>query len=138
MTLNKRFIIDTNNLISGLLIKNSTTFKAMENARNLGELLFSEETFLEFELVLLRKKFDRYFSKDERLQIIERFYEEATFITVNSALQVCRDPKDDKFLNLAIDANAYCIITGDKDLLVLHPFHDIPMLSPFDFLTTIQ
>ena len=133
MILTKRFIIDTNSLISGLLIKNSTTFKAMEKARTTGELLFSEETFLEFELVLLRRKFDRYFLNDERLQIIERFYREANFVTVNSNLTACRDPKDDKFLNLAIDANVDCIITGDDDLLVLHPFRGIPILSPADF-----
>ena len=136
MSQNKKFIIDTNTLISALLIKNSTTFKALEKARHNGKLLFSEDTFLEFELVLFRKKFDRYFSKDERLQIIERFYNEAAFITVSSALKLCRDPKDDKFLNLAIDSNAFCIITGDKDLLVLHPFHNILILSPFDFLDT--
>src|ERR1700744_3724886 len=125
---NNRFIIDTNTLISGLLIKNSTTFNAIESARSKGKLLFSEETFLEFELVLLRKKFDKYFSEDERLQIIERLYKEATFVIVKSALQLCRDPKDDKFLNLASDADANCIITGDKDLLVLHPFQGIDIL----------
>ena len=137
MSLNRRFIIDTNILISGFLISGSTSFKAMEKARINGRLLFSEDTFLEFELVLFRKKFDKYFSKDERLQIVEKLYNEALFIPVHSDLVLCRDPKDDKFLNLAIDSKAFCIITGDKDLLVLHPFQNIPILSAFDFLTTI-
>ena len=72
MSPTKRFIIDTNTLISSLLIKDSVTFKAMEKARNIGSIIFSEETFLEFELVLFRKKFDRYFSKEERLQIVQK------------------------------------------------------------------
>lgn len=137
MSQTEKIIIDTNTLISSLLLKGSTTFKAMEKARNVGALIFSEETFLEFEIVLLRKKFDRYFSKEERLQIIEKTHNEGVFIAVTSTLQVSRDPKDDKFLNLAIDAKASCIITGDKDLLVLTPFKNISILSPFDFLHSL-
>lgn len=136
MSQTERFIIDTNTILSSLFVRGSTTFKALEKARNNGLLLFSEDTFLEFELVLFRKKFDKYFSKEERLQIIGKFYSEATFIPVISTIQLSRDPKDDKFLNLALDANASCIITGDKDLLVLHPFGGIPVLSPADFLFT--
>jgi putative PIN family toxin of toxin-antitoxin system len=134
MSLAEKFIIDTNTLISSLLIRDSVTFKAMEKARNKGALLFSEDTFLEFEIVLLRKKFDRYFSKEERLYIIEKTYNEGIFVPVTSTQLFSRDPKDDKFLNLAIDAAASCIISGDKDLLVLHPFQNIPILAPSDFL----
>jgi len=136
MSLTEKFIIDTNILISSFLIRNSVTFKAMGAARGKGLLLFSEDTFLEFELVLFRKKFDKYFSKEERLQIIEKLHDEAFFVPVTSNIRLCRDPKDDKFLDLAIDANASCIITGDKDLLVLHPFRNIPILSPATFLDT--
>ena len=136
MSKTEKFIIDTNTILSSLFVKGSVTFKALEKARSKGLLLFSEDTFLEFELVLFRNKFDRYFSKEERLQIVEKFHNEATFVPVTSSLQLSRDPKDDKFLNLAVDANASCIITGDKDLLVLHPFNGIPILSPATFLDT--
>ena len=134
----KKFIIDTNTLISALLIKNSITFKAMEKARNNGLMIFSNETFLEFELVLFRKKFDRYFYNEERLQIIQKIYNESSIVPVDSTFQFCRDPKDDKFLNLAIDSQASCIITGDNDLLILHPFKDIPILSPSTFLESYK
>jgi predicted nucleic acid-binding protein len=33
-----------------------------------------------------------------------------------------------------VEAGAVCIITGDKDLLVLHPFENIQILSTADFL----
>lgn len=46
----------------------------------------------------------------------------------------CRDPKDNKYLELAISANASCIISADKDLLVLHPFRGIPILNAVDFI----
>jgi putative PIN family toxin of toxin-antitoxin system len=134
MSRTDKFIVDTNTLISSLLIRDSTSFKAMEKARSKGSLIFSGDTFSEFAFVLLRKKFDRYFSQEERLQIIGKMSIEGVFETVISTRQESRDPKDDMFLNLAIDGNASCIITGDKDLLVLHPFHNIPIVSPFDFL----
>ncbi len=128
------YIIDTNTLISSLLIKNSVSHQAIEKASRLGSLLFSEETFIEFELVLFRKKFDRYLTQDERLSIIELIYHQSDFVQVTSNIEICRDPKDDKFLNLATEANASCIITGDKDLLILNPFKGIPILCPADFL----
>jgi len=48
--------------------------------------------------------------------------------------KVCRDPKDNKYLELAVAANASCIVTGDQDLLVLNPFRNIPILTSADFL----
>ncbi|MCE7922369.1 MAG: putative toxin-antitoxin system toxin component, PIN family [Haliscomenobacteraceae bacterium CHB4] len=49
-------------------------------------------------------------------------------------IQACRDPKDNKYLEAAVAAQADCIISGDPDLLALHPFRNIPVLSPRDFL----
>ncbi|WP_459868116.1 putative toxin-antitoxin system toxin component, PIN family [Endothiovibrio diazotrophicus] len=46
----------------------------------------------------------------------------------------CRDPKDNKFLELAVAGGASALITGDQDLLALHPFRGIPILAPADFL----
>jgi predicted nucleic acid-binding protein len=50
------------------------------------------------------------------------------------SIDACRDPKDNKFLELAVEAGAACIITGDKDLLVLNPFRNIPIFTPAEFL----
>ena len=52
--------------------------------------------------------------------------------TVN--ITACRDPKDDMFLSLAVTAGADCIISRDEDLLVLHPFENIPILTTADFM----
>lgn len=46
----------------------------------------------------------------------------------------CRDPKDNKFLEIAISGNADCIVSGDKDLMVLHPYRGISILTPMQFL----
>jgi predicted nucleic acid-binding protein len=55
-------------------------------------------------------------------------------VTVTKSIRICRDPKDDKYLELALACNASAIITGDKDLLVLHPYENISILTPVDFL----
>jgi predicted nucleic acid-binding protein len=46
----------------------------------------------------------------------------------------CRDSKDNKFLELALASQAVCIISGDSDLLMLHPFRNIPVMDPAGFL----
>jgi predicted nucleic acid-binding protein len=56
MSQSEKFIIDTNTLISSLLIRNSFPFKAIEKARSRGPLIFSEDTFIEFEMVLFPEK----------------------------------------------------------------------------------
>jgi uncharacterized protein len=58
----------------------------------------------------------------------------AVFSEISETVTDCRDPKDNKFLELAISANASCIITGDKDLLILHPFRNISILNAVDFI----
>lgn len=120
------FILDANTLISAFLLdQNSTAAKAYSNAKEKGEIAFSEDTFNEFSDVFIRPKFDRYLSLAKRLTIIEDLKTIVNFITVTTDIEVCRDPKDDKFLELAVESDAACIITGDQDLLVLHPFNQI-------------
>jgi len=46
---------------------------------------------------------------------------------------LCRDPDDVKILGLAVAANVDCIVTGDKDLLILEAFQGIPILTPRSF-----
>jgi uncharacterized protein len=46
----------------------------------------------------------------------------------------CRDPTDDKFLELAVNGNADIVLTGDADLLALNPFRGIPIVAPGSFI----
>lgn len=56
------------------------------------------------------------------------------WINVDVEIAACRDPKDDKFLSLAVSGHATHIITGDQDILALDPFQGIRILTPRDFL----
>jgi putative PIN family toxin of toxin-antitoxin system len=58
----------------------------------------------------------------------------ATLIEPTISIRACRDPKDDKFLELAVDGRADGIVTGDKDMLALHPFRGIAIVTPASYL----
>lgn len=131
---NNLFVIDTNTLISSSLFKSSTPRKAERKANQTGIILASIPTYNEFFEVFLRPKFDKYISRETRLDILMDFKRLAFFTEISETITDCRDPKDNKFLELAIAANASCIITGDKDLLILHPFRGIPILNAVDFI----
>jgi predicted nucleic acid-binding protein len=50
------------------------------------------------------------------------------------SIQACRDPRDDKFLEVAVHGQSDLIVTGDGDLLALHPFRGIDILAPAAYL----
>lgn len=128
------FVLDTNTLISALLISNSVNRKVLEIVKAQGDILFSNQTFSELNNTLVRSKFDKYVSIEERLLFVETLELASVFIEIISDFKDCRDIKDNMFLNLAYDGQASYIITGDKDLLALHPFHKIKIITSGEFL----
>jgi len=60
--------------------------------------------------------------------------EAAELVAITATVAGCRDPKDDKFLELAINGKAEIIVSGDADLLALNPFRGIPIVTPAIFL----
>jgi putative PIN family toxin of toxin-antitoxin system len=129
------FVFDANTLISALLLpESSISAKAYYKAKAHGQIFHSEETFNEFVDVFIRPKFDRYLSLSKRLIIIEDLKAFVKIIPVISTIKACRDPKDDKYQELAVSSGSRLIVTGDNDLLVLHPFEGIQIMTPADFL----
>ena len=129
-----RLVFDTNTLISHLLLPSSLPAQAVRKGLHQGQILVSDETLCELADVLVRPKFDRYISIEERQEFFRVFGRVAEKVHVIRSIQACRDPKDNKFLELAIDGLAACIITGDHDLLTLHPFYAIEIITPQDYL----
>jgi len=82
----------------------------------------------------MRPKFDRYVSNEIRQLFFEEVKPLCLNIEITERVKLCRDPKDDIYLELALSGKADCIITGDKDLLVLNPFENIPIITPLEFL----
>ncbi|MGH8566853.1 MAG: putative toxin-antitoxin system toxin component, PIN family [Gammaproteobacteria bacterium] len=134
MTTPERYVIDTNVLISFLLFYDSVPGQAVTKAWRTGVLLRSDSTLSELAQVLERSKFDRYLTRYERAIFLQRFIQDTVPANAPPAILASRDVRDNKFLDLAVAGQAACIITGDSDLLDLHPFRGIPILSPAQFI----
>jgi putative PIN family toxin of toxin-antitoxin system len=129
-----RFVLDTNLIISAALFEKSIARSAFEKAITTGEIIISDALQLEISEVMLRPKFDRYVALETRLRFLSGFISLSTVVDISERIKVCRDPKDDMVLEAAVNGNVNAIITGDQDLLILHPFRQIAVLSPRTFL----
>ncbi|MFH0823538.1 MAG: putative toxin-antitoxin system toxin component, PIN family [Pseudomonadota bacterium] len=129
-----RYVFDTNTLVSALLFERSKPGQALFRALERGEILVSASTLEELVEVLQRRKFERYVTASEREEFVEAFVARATLMEPIEEVRVCRDGKDDKFLDLAITGGAECIISGDNDLRSLNPFRGISIITAAEFL----
>lgn len=129
-----RLVFDTNVLVSALLLPDSKPRKALELAFNEGTLLLSFSVLAELYDVLSRKHLQRYIDEDDIHKFVAVLTREAEWVDVNVRISACRDSKDDKFLELAVSGHATHIITGDSDLLALHPFQGIQIITASLFL----
>ena len=133
-----RSVIDTGVVVSAVLLPRSVPRQAVDAAATHSKLLVSEATVAELDEVLRRPKFDRYVSVEERLEFLAALVQAAEKVNVTAAITDCRDGNDNKFLELAVSGSASQIVTGDEDLLVLHPFQGIAILTPQAFLTMLS
>ncbi len=118
--MSRRFIvIDTNIFISAALSPKGKAYQAVEKAINNFIIVQSKATYEELTERIYKSKFDKYISDDNRQQFLNVIKNNSQFIEVKSQIMTCRDPDDNKFLELLRDANAEFLLTGDGDLLIL-------------------
>lgn len=129
-----KVILDASVVISAFLIKNSTSSKALYKALDEHTILISSPVLDEIRRTLPSNKFDAYVNLSTRIAFVMKLEKEAQMISVEHTVSVCRDPKDNKYLELALSGKANFLITGDKDLLILNPFENIPIITPRDFI----
>jgi uncharacterized protein len=130
----KRVILDTNVLVSRLLLVDSTASRAVRRLMDRSQPLVSEDTLSELADALSRPKFDSYVSRENRQRFFELYARVAEWVTISTTIRRCRDPNDDKFLDLAVDGKADWIVTGDKDLLDFSPYQGILIITPASVL----
>src|ERR1700722_19799310 len=129
-----RFVVDTNVIVSAVILPLSVPRQSVDKALDEGILLFSEATTNELADVLFRRKLDRYVSREDRNRFLQQLVTAAESVPIIRTVRECRDPKDDKFLEVALTVRADVIITGDADLLTLHPWRAVTILSPVGYL----
>ncbi|WP_069790880.1 putative toxin-antitoxin system toxin component, PIN family (plasmid) [Cyanobacterium sp. IPPAS B-1200] len=128
-----RLVLDTNILISSILSPNSIPAQVLNWGENTGIILYSTDTLMELLSVLSRKKFAKYIEPKEINELSERIKINWHCVPIIQRVNLCRDEKDNKFIDLALNGRASHLITGDNDLLVLNPIQDISILKPRNF-----
>ena len=128
-------MLDSNVILSAALLRQSTPRQAFDKAAVSGQILMSNEIIGELQDIFNRPKFDKYSSKQVRNEFLNDFLAVVENVEIVQKITACRDRKDDKFLELAVNGKADYIITGDQDLLVLNPFQDIAIISVSDYLS---
>ena len=131
----ERLVIDKNVLISSLFFTTSTPAKAVEKAVTKAQLVATTETLRELIEELLLPKFDRYVRRERRDALLQRVASLVEIVDVLQLIRASRDPRDDKFLEAAVNGRANVIVTGDRDLLDLNPFRGIAIVTPAGYLT---
>jgi putative PIN family toxin of toxin-antitoxin system len=123
-------VIDTNVIISAGLLPKSKTAQVLALAVTHFVIAQNQHTWHELETRITRPKFDRYFSATGRLEHLVKIAQSMQHFQVSAEVSASRDPTDDKFIALAMDAGARLLISGDPDLKDIHWHQDIEILSP--------
>jgi putative PIN family toxin of toxin-antitoxin system len=131
-----RIVLDTNVLVSAALKDRSPPALAVHLAARQGVPLKSEATERQLFDVLARPYFLTLVSPDTRTWL-RSVMATAELVAIVERVTACRDPTDDKFLELAVNGHADLIVSGDNDLLVLDPFRRIPILTPAAFVRRV-
>ena len=129
-----RIIIDTNLWISFII---SHRLSGLEDLLYSGNfrLLFSAELVDEIVATIRKPKLKKHFKKDALEDMLWVFDPFIDFVTVKSAVSICRDPKDNFLLSLAKDGLAHYLVTGDQDLLSLDTIEETKIITFNEFIT---
>jgi putative PIN family toxin of toxin-antitoxin system len=130
----QRVVIDTNIYVSRLIREQSIPGQAVGRAWREAVTLTSTAILEELRTVLRRPKFARYIQPEKIDPYIEKVGEFGLVLVNSPRIRACRDPRDDKFLEVAVDGRADLLVTGDRDLLDLNPFRRVEILTPAEYL----
>jgi putative PIN family toxin of toxin-antitoxin system len=131
-----RVVVDTNVLISAALKQKSVPGMAMLVVERRGVLLKSLATEQQLFEVLARPYFASLIDPETRTWL-KKLMGAAELVIISERIAACRDPTNDKFLELAVNGHADLIVSGDADLLVLNPFREIPIVTPAMYVQSV-
>lgn len=104
MSLERLFVLDPNIIVSAVLTQEGRAQQALDKAQATGVVVISTPVLSELEEVLARLKFDKYTFAVERKLFLAGLIKTVKFVEVEEKIEACRDPKDNKYLELAYGA----------------------------------
>ena len=133
-----RAVIDTNVIISGIFWGGLPAQILTAWVENKFHAMLSPEILDEYRRVVAEICQKRQYTSNAAFKILDHLMLKATLINANRfSQQVCDDPNDDMFLELAVTGTAKYIVSGDRDLLRLHSIEGISIITSKLFLSII-
>lgn len=129
----KRVVFDTSSLVPACLNPDREPAQIFRRTALEHDVFISAAAFDELTAVLARDKFNAWRPLEYRLMWLRLFRESVILLASTTPIQACRDPKDDKFLELAIAADAHFLVSSDQHLLEMDPFRGVRILQLADF-----
>jgi putative PIN family toxin of toxin-antitoxin system len=130
-------VFDASAVVSAALREDSVPERALLRAEQTDVFALSAEVDAEVAGVLARPRFAAAISAARRGRILDILRGEAAWFSPSEHVTDCRDGKDDKYLELALASGAGVIVSGDADLLVLHPWRGVRILRPAEYLAEL-
>lgn len=127
-------VLDASAVVSAALRESGVPERALLRAEEIDVFVLSAEVGAEIAEVLSRPRFAASISAVRRTRILDVLRAQAAWFSPAERVTDCRDDKDNKYLELALASGADVIVTGDADLLVLHPWRGVRILRPADYL----
>ncbi len=131
-------VFDASTLVSAIIGRGSVPDRAVRHAFAADRVAVSEATMAELLDVLARPRLARFIDPELRDEVLALLDALGTFFAPTERVTDCRDAKDDKYLELALAAGAEVIVSGDDDLLVLHPWRGVRILRSADYLAEAE
>ncbi|NHM28200.1 putative toxin-antitoxin system toxin component, PIN family [Desulfofundulus sp. TPOSR] len=133
-----RVVLDTNVVISGILIPNGPPGMIVDFwAKGKLTVVISQSLLEEYLEVLLRPRFNKVGTINERQGILEQFLDLENTVLVSPDFQlnvIENDPDDNRVLECALEGGVQYIVSGDEHLLALKEFQGIIIVSPAEFV----
>lgn len=127
-------VFDASTLVGAALKADSVPERALLRAEEIDVLALSAAVDAELSEVLSRPKFTRAVSAERLQRLLDLLRASSLWFEPSVRVTDCRDPKDNKYLELALASGAETIVSSDRDLIVLHPWRGVKVLSAADYL----
>lgn len=131
-------VFDASSLVGALLKKNSIPERALRLARVHDVIFLSRAVEAEIREVFGRPKFAPHVPPRRIEDILEVLTSAAIVVEPTEEIADCRDPGDNKYLELALTADVECIVASDNDLLVLDPWRGIRIVTPAEYVRRFE
>jgi putative PIN family toxin of toxin-antitoxin system len=136
-----RVVVDTNVLVRAVIRPQGTVGPMLLRLRQGEYTLLTSRALLEELIDVLNRPRIRgkYHLTDQDIQtVVGLLLLRGEQVMPTERIVTCRDPRDDKFLEVAVAGKADVIVSGDQDLLDLHPYAGIAIVPPNIFLRMLD